>query len=73
LSTRFIEQFNTALQMGLDAIPDLEYLLQSPHPDFDLKQYFTHNISYELDSPKREALNLFLSSIQENRGLVLVG
>lgn len=71
LSERFVEQFNEAMQMGLDAIPDLQYLLQSPHPDFDLNHYFTHNISYTLDAPKREALSLFLESIQEGRTLEL--
>lgn len=71
LSSRFVAQFNEAMQMGLDAIPDLKYLLQSPHPEFDLNSYFTHNISYNLDASKREALDLFLNSIQEKRGLEL--
>ncbi len=72
LSERFVTQFNEAMQMGVDAIPDLKYLLNSPHPNFDLNSYFTHNISYTLDAPKREALALFLESIQEQRELALV-
>ena len=72
LSARFVQQFNDAMQAGLDAIPDLKYLLQSPHPDFDLNTYFTKNISYTLDAPKREALTLFLERIQKKQALEIM-
>lgn len=59
----FIQEFNQALQKGLAAIPELMYLLPSPHPDFDLEAYYTRYISYELDAAKRKALTLFLEKI----------
>lgn len=61
----FIEEFNAALKSGVEAIPKLKFLLQSPHPDFDLEEYFTNYISYELDNSKRMALSRFLHTISE--------
>lgn len=63
LDPTFIERFNKALQAGLDHIPQLVYLLPQPDSGFDLKEYFTHFISYHLDQPKRKALARFLSEI----------
>ena len=37
----FIRCLNEALALGLAHIPQLIYLLPSPHPDFDLQTYFT--------------------------------
>lgn len=59
----FIARFNKALQTGLDLIPQLMYILPTPQPGFDLQQYFTENISYLLDAPKRKALKLFLQTL----------
>ena len=61
LDPEFLEDFNAALALGLDHLPQLVYLLPSPAPGFDLQEYFTKNISYQLDSSKRKALRLFLS------------
>lgn len=63
IDSDFLAAFNRALQRGVAEIPQLMYLLPSPHPKFDLKEYFTHFISYELDEPKRKALSLFLQSL----------
>lgn len=63
LATDFITRFNYALQIGVEHIPQLMYLLPSPHPDFDLEKYFTKYISYTLDKEKRQALRLFLSRL----------
>lgn len=65
LSESFLDEFNNALKLGLDAIPDLKFLLQAPHPDFDLDTYFTHHISYELDAAKRKALRLFQRKMKQ--------
>lgn len=65
LKPAFIHAFNTALKKGIQAIPQLMYLLPSPHPDFDLEEYFTKFISYELDKPKRQALSIFLEEISD--------
>ena len=60
LPIEFLATFNKALGQGVAAVPQLMYLLTTPHPEFDLEKYFTENISYTLDAPKREALDLFL-------------
>jgi chorismate dehydratase len=64
LEETFLGQFNEALQLGLDLIPDLMYLLPSPHPGFDLQRYYRENISYTFDQDKKKALELFLSHLQ---------
>lgn len=56
--------FDAAFQQGVALIPELKYLLPTPHPDFDLEAYFTNNISYELDAPKRQSLELFLRLLE---------
>lgn len=60
---RFLQAFNQALQTGVEAIPQLMYLLTTPDPGFDLEAYFTQNISYQLDAPKKQALQLFLDML----------
>ena len=66
LPDQFIKAFNAALKTGLDAIPELMFLLPSPVPDFDLKAYFTNYISYNLNPDKRKALSLFLNKMSGN-------
>jgi len=63
LSDEFLNQFNSALHNGIENIPKLVYLLPNPSPSFDLKSYFSKYISYQLDTAKLEALDLFLSKI----------
>ena len=67
LDDLFIKKFNAALQLGVADIPNLLYLLPTPKPGFDLKKYFTENISYELNPAKRKGLDLFLKLMKENR------
>ena len=63
LSEAFVEQFNEGLADGIGHIPELQLLLPSPQPDFDLVDYFTHCISYELTAEKRQALERFLAFV----------
>lgn len=63
ISNDFLTAFNQALKTGVEAIPQLMYLLTTPDPEFDLEAYFTKNISYTLDDPKREALERFLQML----------
>lgn len=63
LPEAFIQDFNAALKVGLEHIPELIYLLPTPSHSFDLKEYFTKYISYELDEQKRLALKTFLHKI----------
>lgn len=61
LNPEFEKRFNHALQIGIEQIPQLVYILPTPQPGFDLRKYFTENISYSLDAAKKEGLKLFLS------------
>jgi chorismate dehydratase len=63
LPAEFIKQFNHALHKGLDHIPELIYILPTQEAGFDLKEYFTHHISYDLDAAKKAALKRFLQEI----------
>lgn len=63
LSDEFQRAFNAGLKEGLDHLPQLQYLLPSPHPDFSLEEYYTKFISYDLDGRKREALRRFLNFV----------
>ena len=65
LDPDFVKAFNDALQKGIEAIPQLIYLIPPPHPSFDLEDYYINNISYELDQPKRKALSIFLEKISK--------
>ena len=71
LPESFINKFNAGLKIGVEAIPDLMYILPPPADGFDLEKYFTENISYELDRAKKKGLDLFLkltfqSSVQQS-------
>ncbi|HRF41558.1 MAG TPA: ABC transporter substrate-binding protein, partial [Saprospiraceae bacterium] len=70
LPEEFIEPFNAALQDGLRQIPELMFLLPSSAPGFDLHAYFTENISYELDAPKRKAMGMFLQEIGASKAVL---
>ena len=59
----FIQEFNNALKIGLEHIPQLIYILPTQEAGFDLKEYFTHHISYDLDAAKKLALQRFLTEI----------
>lgn len=66
LPDEFLEAFNEGLKAGIEAIPELIYLLPAPG-DFDLVKYYTEYISYELDTPKMQALRLFLEKISPGK------
>jgi chorismate dehydratase len=66
LEPAFISEFNDALALGLRHLPQLMFLLPSPAPGFDLKAYFTQNISYTFDQQKRKALNRFLAGMGQS-------
>ena len=58
----FIDEFNTALAMGLAQRTEL--LNELPiHQGFDLKDYLFNKLDFDLTDKKREALELFLSYI----------
>ena len=58
--------FEQALASGIQHIDKVIKILPSPEDHFDLKKYFTENISYTLDENKMKALDLFLRKMTEN-------
>lgn len=60
----FVNEFNAALKSGLQSRAEVLKTLPQ-HPDFDLEDYLMHKLDFELTAQKREALNLFLSYIEQ--------
>lgn len=63
LPEAFVERLNRAFDYGITSIPELMYLMPTPEAEFDLEEYFTEYISYELDEEKKKGLALFLEKI----------
>lgn len=61
LPEEFLVEFNEALAIGLDSIPQLVSLMPDEYAHFNLSNYFTENISYAWDPKKRMAMDLFLA------------
>lgn len=70
LPQEFLELFNRALASGVANVPELQLLLSSPNPNFDLVHYFTHNIDYHLDAGKRTALDRFLTYVSKKEAIL---
>jgi len=60
----FIFEFNKALKYGLDHRAELFAELPK-RDDFDVEDYLTHKIDFELTESKKEALYLFLGYVRE--------
>ena len=59
----FMARFDAACGMGL---ANLNYVVEeNPFSAYDLRTYYTRNISYELTDSKRQGLALFLNYIKE--------
>ncbi|MBA4197788.1 MAG: hypothetical protein C0459_09560 [Chitinophaga sp.] len=58
LPQTFIEQFNTANGLGMQHIDEI--VAANHFTGYDLKKYYTANISYDLTEEKRKALKKFL-------------
>ena len=58
LPEKFINQFNKANKIGLENIDAV--VAQNTSPFYDLKTYYTKNISYELTAEKQKGLKMFL-------------
>ena len=61
LDADFIEAFNMANAYGINHLD--EVLQNIFFPEYDLKKYYTENISYELTPKKTEALQKFISML----------
>lgn len=65
LPESFLQQFNEAMSLGIQHIPELMYLLPTPHSGFNLEAYFRTNITYHLDEARRKAINLFFQYLKK--------
>ena len=61
LDEAFLDAFNRANAYGIKHME--EVLAEVSFVDYDLKKYYTKNISYELTDQKREALQKFISML----------
>lgn len=64
LSDAFVQEFNHVNEIGLNQIDEIVRL--NPYEPFDLKNYYTECISYQLTDKKREGLNTFLQKIKSS-------
>jgi chorismate dehydratase len=59
----FLSEFNEALSIGLDSIPQLVSLMPDEYAHFNLSNYFTENIQYQWDASKEESMTFFLRKL----------
>jgi chorismate dehydratase len=62
IDKEFMNSFNQANALGLGMLD--EVIKENPYDVYDLKTYYTQNISYDLTPAKKEGLNLFLKLLQ---------
>ena len=63
ISQEFVDEFNSALSLGINNIPNVVSELPKRN-DFDLDDYLTHKLDYWLTDSKRQALKLFLGYLE---------
>ncbi|MBL0883225.1 MAG: menaquinone biosynthesis protein [Chitinophagaceae bacterium] len=63
LDEDFIDAFNRANAYGISHLEEVVQDIEFPH--YDLKKYYTTNISYHLDTEKKAGLALFLQKLSE--------
>jgi chorismate dehydratase len=64
LPESFITAFIEANALGLQHLN--EVIAENPFEIYELKKYYTRNISYGLDAEKRKGLKLFLEKLAQN-------
>lgn len=62
LDHRFIDEFNQSLKYGIQHIEAVLKTIQ-PRDDFDMEDYLTNKLSYDLDDRKRTALEMYLGML----------
>jgi chorismate dehydratase len=65
LPAGFVQRFNKANETGLQNLDKVVAL--NPYSFYNLKHYFSANISYVLTENKKEGLALFLQKLKEHR------
>jgi chorismate dehydratase len=61
LPESFIHSFNQANAKGLESLDEI--ILSQPYNHYDLRKYYTENISYVLDDEKKKGMHLFLKML----------
>lgn len=61
----FLDQFNSALKLGVEKINEVVKIEKEKHPNIDVEKYFKENINFVLDKDKREGMNLFLELLEK--------
>ncbi len=67
LPEAFVQAFNEALKNGLEQVDRV--VAENPYTLFDLKSYYSENVKYLFDEPKRKGMELFLSRLQRREGI----
>lgn len=63
MDAAFEQAFDLANRIGLDQLDAV--LAANPYAAFDLKQYYTQYIQFEIDTAKKSALQVFLEKIKQ--------
>ncbi len=58
----FVEKFNAATAEGFNHLPEI--IAANPYEHYDLKKYYTENISFNLDEEKRRGLEEYLKRLK---------
>jgi chorismate dehydratase len=61
----FEKAFNNALAFGIENLPKIILMEQSNYKNVDIADYFTRNISFELDEAKKDGMKKFLELAQK--------
>jgi chorismate dehydratase len=68
ISQDFLDEFNAALQIGLSTRNQIADDYQAFNSSlFSVKEYWSENVQYNLDSSKKQALELFLKKLNPNQ------
>lgn len=62
LSDKFVDRFNEATADGFNHLPEI--IAANPYEHYDLKKYYTENISFNLDEEKRRGLEEYLRRLK---------
>lgn len=71
LPDNFVQRFNEANEAGFSRLDEI--VDSNPFPLYDLRKYYTLNLSYRLDERKRKGLSLFLSYLKKDNELPVEG
>lgn len=68
MDPEFVTEFNAALKLGIQNTDAVLKVIPA-RDDFDYEHYLKHNLDFNLDDSKREAIALFLDYVKENQAV----